>query len=86
MFKRNLHPHTRSNKGTGPNQCIAETTVQSERKTFHVGRYENPRGAYLRITEVSNGYSNSIVIPLSGVADVIGALDAMLQQSPDSKV
>lgn len=67
------------------NKCIAETVVKADRKTFYIGRYENPRGAYLRVTETGDSrYSNTIVIPLCGVADVICAFDSMLQSSPEA--
>lgn len=67
---------------TSINKCIAETLVRAERKTFHIGRYENSRGGYLRVTETGpNGYSNIVVIPLCGVADMICAFDSMLQST-----
>ncbi len=61
-------------------KCISETVVRVERKIFLIGRYENPRGEYLRVTETGDHRrTNTILIPLSGVADVMGAFDTMLQ-------
>lgn len=52
-------------------------TLQVEKKTLTIERNENQAGEFVRITEETQGRShrNAIVIPLSGVKDVVATLN-----------
>jgi hypothetical protein len=61
-------------KYSQPRPRIVEETLQSgelqiERKTFMFALKENPRGRFLRITELRNPQSATIIIPVSGLGD-----------------
>jgi hypothetical protein len=59
---------------TRPWQPVHEDTLQSwelpiERKTFIFTLKENPRGRFLRITELRQPRSAAIIVPASGLKD-----------------
>ena len=67
-----------------PKPPVAEDTLQScevtiERKTFVLALKENPRGRFLRITELRNPRSAAIIIPAPGLPDFQKLLAAMVQ-------
>lgn len=59
---------------------IEAETVRVERKTFTISLNENPRGRFVRITEVTAGnMSDAVVIPTSGLSEVIAVLNGFLR-------
>lgn len=77
----NLSIHQRSNlrplqqEQRKPEETLKEQTVQVERKTFKISLRANDRGQFLRITEEAGGHRDTIIIPVSGLADFRRALD-----------
>ena len=57
---------------------IAATETQVERKHFFIEYRENPRGQFLRITEEAHGRRNSIIVPSTGLADFMVAINQVL--------
>ena len=57
---------------------LARRELQIERKRFLIMLQENPRGRVLRIAEETNGRSNSIIIPATGLADFQKVLQEMV--------
>ena len=57
--------------------------MQIERKEFVAALKENPRGRFLRITEIASGRSNSIVIPETGLRDFLQMLETMAKASDE---
>ena len=53
--------------------------LQIERKLFVLALKENPRGRFLRITELRNPRAATIIIPLPGLQDFQKILAGMLQ-------
>lgn len=59
---------------------IEARVVRVERKTFTVSLNENQRGRFVRIMEVTAAnMSDAVVIPTSGLSDVITVLDEFLR-------
>ena len=59
---------------------LFEARLQIERKRFAFDLRENPRGAFLRITEeVGCGRRNSIIIPLAGLEQVRDSLNELIK-------
>jgi hypothetical protein len=52
--------------------------IDVERKTFCFALKENPRGRFLRITEIKGGMRESILIPATGLKDFQKLLAEML--------
>jgi hypothetical protein len=57
---------------------LASRELQIERKHFLMILKENQRGRFVRIAESANGRSNSIIIPIAGLADFKKMLDEMV--------
>jgi len=83
------HPSAYGYKPSGygshyaPKPRVHEDSLQTgeihvERKTFSFAFKENPRGRFLRITEIKGGFHESIVIPATGLKDFQKALAGML--------
>ena len=53
--------------------------VQVERKLFSLDLRENPRGRFLRITEDVGGRRDTIIIPASGLDQVLAVLERALE-------
>lgn len=77
-----------SNKryGGGNRFTSQETTIRSEKiavehKIFYFILKENQRGRFLRITEESNGKSDTIILPSTGLEDFKNMLESLLQTS-----
>ncbi|MBI5396365.1 MAG: PUR family DNA/RNA-binding protein [Verrucomicrobia bacterium] len=69
-------------------ESLKSEKIHVERKQFFFDLKENPRGRFLRITEDVNGRRDSIILPMSGLADFRAVLDQMIQfnaHSPDDK-
>jgi len=52
--------------------------IQVERKLFFLDMKENQRGKFLKITEDVNGRRDTIIIPASGLPEILEAIDDML--------
>ena len=52
--------------------------VPAESKTFHLDLKENPRGKFLRITEVSASMRSTVIIPASGISELVIGLQQCL--------
>ena len=64
-------------------QKIEVTVVRVERKTFTISLNENPRGRFVRIMETTAGnMSDAVVIPTSGLSDVVAVLQGFAQKEP----
>ena len=67
-----------------------EKTIRSERvmvdhKMFYLLLKENMRGKFLRVTEESNGKSDTIIIPSTGLADFRDAINLILESCENSE-
>lgn len=72
--------------GGGNRFTSQETTIRSEKiavehKIFYFILKENQRGRFLRITEESNGKSDTIILPSTGLEDFKNMLESLLQTS-----
>jgi hypothetical protein len=54
------------------------SNLQVERKYFELTLKDNPKGRFLRITEMIGGKRNSIIVPASGLKDFQRQLGEML--------
>ena len=52
--------------------------IQVERKMFFLDLKENQRGKFLKITEDVSGRRDTIIIPASGLPDILEAIEDML--------
>jgi hypothetical protein len=52
-------------------------TIQIERKAFIFTLKENPRGRFLRISEVVNGRRDNVIIPATGLEDFLKIVEGM---------
>ena len=62
-----------------PVEMIATERVESERKVFFFDLKKNQRGRFLKISEDANGHRNTIIVPVSGLRDVVLAMARMLE-------
>jgi hypothetical protein len=62
-----------------PFETLAEGKLVLEYKTFLFSLRENQRGRVLRISEVANGRFNTIMIPASGLDDVLQIVNEMVK-------
>lgn len=53
--------------------------IQVERKLFFLDLKENQRGKFLKITEDVNGRRDTIIIPASGLPEILEAIEDMLE-------
>ena len=54
-------------------------TIQIERKTFIFTLKENPRGRFLRISEVVNDRRDNVIIPATGLNDFLKIAEEMVK-------
>lgn len=54
--------------------------IQVERKMFFLDLKENQRGRFLKITEDVNGRRDTIIIPASGLPDILEAIEDILEE------
>ena len=90
MFK-NKAPHFAPNDGRrrGGRQTGFEETIRSEKiavehKMFYLLLKQNQRGKFLRITEESNGKSDTIIIPSTGLGEFCDLLADVLRTSEET--
>lgn len=62
------------NDGGKTNKVLSSDKLHIENKTLFVDLKENDRGRFLQIAELSNDRKSTVVIPLSGLATFIEAL------------
>jgi hypothetical protein len=68
--------------------------LEIERKHFDLTLKENPRGRFLRITEISGSHRQFVIIPATGLkdlqkllAEIVAASDALPQKKiPDEHI
>lgn len=62
---------------------LGTRTIKVERKLFHFDLKQNPRGAFLKITEESSGKRDVIILPSTGIADFVDAIQQLLDENPE---
>jgi hypothetical protein len=62
-----------------PVEMLATERVESERKVFFFDLKQNQRGRFLKVSEDANGHRNTIIVPASGLRDVVLAMARMLE-------
>jgi hypothetical protein len=68
-------------------QKIEAQVVRVERKTFTISLNENPRGRFVRIMEMTAGnMSDAVVIPTSGLSEVVRVLQGFIPAEPGGGV
>jgi hypothetical protein len=65
-------------------ETLKSDKVQIERKTFVFALKENPRGRFLRITEVVGGRRDTIIIPAPGLEDFKKLVDDMVKAAAET--
>jgi hypothetical protein len=60
---------------------LKEVFFQCERKSYLITLKQNPRGAFLRITEGASGRRNAIIIPSTGLKEFQKLLGEMVKAS-----
>ncbi|MFZ0828244.1 MAG: DNA-binding protein [Verrucomicrobiia bacterium] len=58
---------------------IRSAEVQIERKMFFLSLKENPRGRFLRITEMNAAHPAAIIIPATGLEELVKVLIGMVK-------
>ena len=58
-------------------------SIQIERKTFIFTLKENPRGRFLRISEVVNGRRDNVIIPATGLNDFLKIAEEMVKAAAE---
>ena len=61
-------------------QILKSEQVQIERKTLILTLKRNGRGEYLRMTEQAGCHSNTIILPASGLRELIKVLEEMARR------
>ena len=67
--------------GFSPDHTLNEKYITVERKVFKVALKENTRGRFLRISEHSGNRRNGIIIPDTGLEDLLTVLVEMVETS-----
>ncbi len=74
------------NRGAAVEKELFSEQVQIERKLFSFELKENPRGRLLKITEDVGGRRDTVIIPATGLAQILAlvgrAFDASEQAGP----
>lgn len=86
FFKdKSQYPHKKGNRPacagrpSGMEETLRSEKIVVEHKTFYFFLKQNQRGRFLRITEESNGKSDTIIVPSTGIKEVKEMLDSLLQ-------
>ena len=64
--------------GSSMDNIIATKELQIERKHFFIEFRENDRGRFLKIIEEAHGRRNTIIIPSTGIDELVAAMDEVL--------
>jgi hypothetical protein len=59
---------------------LSSKKIQVERKMFFLDLKENQRGKFLKITEDVSGRRDTIIIPASGLPEILEAIEDMLDE------
>ena len=83
-YQPNRRPAFQSDRTANPRPPVQEETlksgiVQIERKSFVLALMENPRGRFVRITELGGRQSPAIIVPTTGLKDFNQVLAGMVQ-------
>ena len=62
-----------------PVEMLATERVESERKVFFFDLKQNARGRFLKVSEDAKGHRNTLIVPASGLRDVVLAMARMLE-------
>jgi len=62
---------------SGDSIVAGPTRVVVEKKTFEVSLRQNARGRFVRISELSGQRWNTVIVPESGLNEVVGAISAL---------
>ncbi len=69
--------------GNQERELISEQ-IQIERKVFSFSLRENPRGRFLRITEDVGGRRDTIIIPSTGLPQVVALLNRVVEADEEA--
>jgi len=70
-------------EGSFERELISEQ-IQIERKIFSFSLRENPRGRFLRITEDVGGRRDTIIIPSTGLHQVVEVLNRVVSADEEA--
>jgi len=60
-----------------PETVLAQEELAVERKKFKLSLRQNDRGRFVRVIEECGGVHNTVIIPVDGLAEFIGALQKL---------
>ena len=78
--------HKGKSRNAGSEQPLRSERVIIEHKTFYLLLKENMRGRFLRITEESNGKSDTIIIPAAGLEEFGKLINEIVKTSAEIPV
>ena len=78
--------HKGKSRNAGSEQPLRSERVIIEYKTFYLLLKENMRGRFLRITEESNGKSDTIIIPAAGLEEFGKLINEIVKTSAEIPV
>ena len=78
--------HKGKSRNAGSEQPLRSERVVIEHKTFYLLLKENMRGRFLRITEESNGKSDTIIIPAAGLEEFGKLVNEIVKTSSEIPV
>ncbi len=78
-YSQNMAPKPHMDEDT-----LKKESITIERKTFHFTLKANPRGRFLRITEEVQGRRDSVIIPITGLAEFQKILLAMVKAAAET--
>lgn len=78
--------HKGKSRNAGSEQPLRSERVVIEHKTFYLLLKENMRGRFLRITEESNGKSDTIIIPAAGLEEFGKLVNEIVKTSAEIPV
>ncbi len=73
----NLRPPRPQPRPLTQEDTLRSEQLQIERKEFFITLKENPRGRFVRISEEAGGRRNTIIIPITGLAEFCRVLEEM---------
>ena len=78
--------HKGKSRNAGSEQPLRSERITIEHKTFYLLLKENMRGRFLRITEESNGKSDTIIIPAAGLEEFGKLINEIVKTSAEIPV
>ncbi len=76
--------HKGKSRNAGSEQPLRSERITIEHKTFYLLLKENMRGRFLRITEESNGKSDTIIIPAAGLEEFGKLINEIVKTSEET--